>query len=40
MESLFQRVEHEAGMRLPADPPPYDPTGVSVDNEGHIDEAG
>jgi len=29
---------HEAGMRLPADPPSYDPTGVSV--EGHIDEAG
>src|ERR1700722_8959538 len=40
MESLFQSVQDEAGMRRPAHPPADDPTGIGVDDKGDIDEAG
>ena len=40
MESLFQSVQDEAGMRRPAHPPADDPAGIGVDDKGDIDEAG
>jgi hypothetical protein len=40
MEGLLQRVQHEAGMSRTRDPPAHDASGVRVDYEGHIDEAG
>ena len=39
VQCLFQRVEHEAGMRRAANPPADDPAGIGVDDESHIDEA-
>ena len=39
MESLFQSVQDEAGMRRPAHPPADDPAGIGVDDKGDIDEA-
>ena len=39
MQSLFERVEHEARMRRPAGPPANNPPGIGVDHEGDIDEA-
>src|SRR6266511_1973078 len=39
MESLLQRVEHEAGVRCPRDTPADDATGVGVDDKGDVDEA-
>jgi len=38
VDSLFQCVEDEAGVRGPADPPAHDIAGVDVDHEGDIDE--
>ena len=40
MQSLLQRVEHEAGVRRARHPPADDPPGVGVDDEGDVDEAG
>lgn len=40
MERLFQGIENEAGMGGPARPPADDATGIGVDDEGDIDEAG
>ena len=40
MERLLQGVENEVGVRRPAGSPADDPSGVSVDDEGDIDEAG
>src|SRR3954469_9813239 len=40
VQSLLKRVEHEAGVRRPAHPPADDATGISIDHEGHVDEAG
>ena len=39
VQCLFQRVEHEAGMRRPAHPPADDPSRIGVDDKGDIDEA-
>ena len=38
MNSLFQSIQNETGMRCPAHPPTDDFTGVSIDDEGDIDE--
>ena len=35
---LLQRVQHEAGVRRPADAPAHDIAGVNVDHEGDVDE--
>src|SRR6202020_1252422 len=40
MESLFQSVQDETGMRRPAHPPADDPAGIGDDDKGDIDEAG
>ncbi len=40
MEGLLERVEHEAGMSCPADPPAHDPSRVGIDHEGDVNEAG
>src|SRR5258708_37391801 len=40
MESLFQSVQDEAGMRRPAHPPAHDPAGIGVDDKGDVDETG
>ena len=40
MERLFEGVQDEVGVRRPAGSPADDPPGVSVDDEGDIDEAG
>jgi hypothetical protein len=40
MESLFESVQDEAGMRRPAHPPADDPAGKGFDDKGDIDEAG
>ena len=40
MECLLQRVEHEARVRRPADPPADDAACVGVDDERDVDEAG
>lgn len=40
MERLFQGIENETGMGGPARPPAADATGIGVDDEGDIDEAG
>lgn len=39
MDRLFQGIQHEAGMRCPADPPAHDIAGEHVDYEGDVDEA-
>ena len=39
LQGLLQRIEHEAGMRRARRAPADDPAGVSVDDEGHVDEA-
>ena len=39
VKRLLQGIQHEAGMRGPADPPADDPPGVGVDDEGDVDEA-
>ncbi len=39
MESLLQGIEDEAGMRRSTRPPPHDPPGVGVYDEGDVDEA-
>ena len=39
MDGLFKGIQNETGMGCPADPPADDPTGIDIDNEGHIDEA-
>ena len=39
MQRLFQRIEHEAGMRRTRGPPAHDPAGIGVDDEGDVDEA-
>ena len=36
MDGLFKGIQNETGMGRPADAPPDDPTGIDVDNEGHI----
>ena len=36
VQSLLQGIEHEAGMRRPADPPADDAAGIGVDHEGHV----
>ncbi len=38
MEGLLERVQDEAGMGSPADPPSHDAPRVGVDDEGYIDE--
>ena len=38
MNNLFQRIQDEPGMRRPADAPPDDTAGESVDNESHINK--
>jgi hypothetical protein len=38
VDRLFQSIQHEAGMRCPAGPPPYDPARKGVDNKGYVDE--
>ena len=38
VKRLFQRIEDEAGVRRPAGPPADDPPGISVDDEGNVDE--
>ena len=40
VECLLQRIQHEAGMCRPADPPADDAAGEDVDHEGDVDEAG
>src|SRR6188768_2142161 len=40
VDRLFQRIQDEAGVGCPADPPAHDIAGVDVDHEGHVDEAG
>src|SRR4051794_6320978 len=40
VQGLLERVEHEAGVRRPAHPPADDAPGVSIDHQGHVDEAG
>jgi hypothetical protein len=40
MQRLLERIEHEAGVRRPADAPADDPAGEGVDHEGDADEAG
>jgi hypothetical protein len=40
MKRLFQSVQDKVRMCCPAGPPADDPPGVSVDDEGDIDEAG
>lgn len=39
MESLLQGIEDEAGMRRSARPPPHDPPGVGVYDEGDVEPA-
>jgi hypothetical protein len=39
MQSLLKRVENEAGMGCPADPPADDPPGEYINDEGDIDQA-
>ena len=39
MNGLLERIEHEAGVCRPRDPPADDATGVGVDDEGDVDEA-
>jgi hypothetical protein len=39
MKRLLQRIEHEAGMSRPTGSPANNPTGVGIDDEGHVDEA-
>lgn len=38
VDGLFQRIQHEAGMRCLADAPTHNATGVDVDHEGDVDE--
>src|SRR5689334_8806153 len=38
MDSLFQRIEHEAGLRGPADAPADDAPGVSINDKGYVDK--
>jgi hypothetical protein len=38
VQCLLERIEHEAGMGRPADPPPNNVEGVDVDHERDIDE--
>ena len=38
VQGLLQRIEDEAGMGCPADPPADDPPGEGVDDEGDIDD--
>ncbi len=38
MKRLFQGIQDEAGMRGPAGSPADNPSGVGVDDEGHVDE--
>jgi hypothetical protein len=40
MQRLLQRIEHEACMRCTRCPPADDPSRVSIDDEGDVDEAG
>ena len=40
MKRLFEGVEDKVRMRCPAGPPTDDPSGIGVDDEGDIDEAG
>ena len=40
MQSLFQGIQHKAGMGCPADPPTNDIAGINVDHEGDVDEPG
>ena len=40
MQSLLQRIEHEARMRRARHPPADDPAGIGIDDEGDVDEAG
>ena len=39
MDGLLERIQDEARMRRPADPPTHDIAGINVDDEGHINEA-
>jgi len=38
MQRLLQRIEHEAGMGRPANPPTNDLAGIDVDHERDINE--
>jgi hypothetical protein len=40
VQGLLQRVEHEAGVRRPRDPPADNAPRISIDHKGNIDEAG
>jgi len=39
MNGLFQRIQHEAGMRRAADSPSHDPAGKGINDEGDVSEA-
>src|SRR5690606_23127480 len=39
VQGLFESVEHKARMGGPAHPPADDTARISIDDEGHIDEA-
>lgn len=39
VKGLLQRIQHEAGMRGPAQPPADDAAGIGVDNAGDLDES-
>src|SRR3954469_18946526 len=39
VQGLLERVEHEAGVSAPRNSPADDAPGVSIDHEGHVDEA-
>gem|GEM_PF-2177686 len=39
VDSLFQCVQHEAGMRSPADSPAHNVAGIDIDHEGDINES-
>jgi hypothetical protein len=38
MDRLPDRIEHEFGMRFPADPPVHDVADVDIDHEREINE--
>ena len=40
VDRLLQGIQHEAGVRRPADPPAHDKAGEDVDDESHVDKAG
>jgi hypothetical protein len=39
VKCLLQSIEHKAGIRRPAHPPADDPSGIGINEEGHVHKA-